>query len=163
MLDIRQAISSDLEAVTRITAQAYSIWVPILGYSPQPVTDDPAPRIEQGEVFVACYDKAVVGVIAVERGDDHDLIFNVAVDPGHAGKGIGRRLIQEIEQQARSAGKASMTLYTNALMERNISLYIALGYVETGRRPNTARPGFTIVDMKKDLQTNPSRLPPSRS
>ncbi|MCM0753303.1 hypothetical protein DEA98_26385 [Brucella pseudogrignonensis] len=43
------------------------------------------------------------------------------------------------------------TLYTNALMVRNIELYLKLGYRETGRRPNTARPGFTIVDMEKML------------
>ncbi len=41
--------------------------------------------------------------------------------------------------------------YTNALMTRNIALYLRLGYRETGRRPNPARPGFTIVDMEKGL------------
>ncbi len=61
----------------------------------------------------------------------------------------GHRLIAEAERQAFLAGKRRMTLYTNALMVRNIVLYLKLGYRETSRRPNTARPGFTIVDMEK--------------
>lgn len=63
----------------------------------------------------------------------------------------GPRLIAEAERQAFLAGKRRMTLYTNALIVRNIELYLKLGYPETGRRPNTARPGFTIVDMEKML------------
>lgn len=44
-------------------------------------------------------------------------------------------------------------LYTNAKMERNIALYKAYGFHETGRRPNPYRPGWTIVDMAKAAQT----------
>jgi ribosomal protein S18 acetylase RimI-like enzyme len=36
-------------------------------------------------------------------------------------------------------------------MERNIALYSAFGFQETGRRPNPYRPGWTVVDMSKKI------------
>lgn len=151
MIAIRAARIEDLPVVHSITQAAYAVWLPVLGYPPQPVTDDHGPRVHRGEVLLACEGGSVVGLIAVEPGEDHHLIFSVAVHPGHAGKGIGPRLIAEAEHRARLAGKGRVTLYTNALMSRNIDLYRKLGYSETGRRPNAARPGFTIVDMEKTL------------
>jgi ribosomal protein S18 acetylase RimI-like enzyme len=151
MIEIREANLEDLAVVHSITQKAYAVWLPVLGYPPQPMTDDHGPRIERGDVLLACEGVSVLGLVAIERGDDHHLIFSVAVHPDNAGKGIGPGLIAEAEHRARLAGKARMTLYTNALMTRNITLYRKLGYRETGRRPNAARPGFTIVDMEKVL------------
>lgn len=151
MIEIRTANPEDLPVVHSITQKAYAVWLPVLGYPPQPMTDDHGPRIERGDVLLACEGETAIAIIAIERGDDHHLIFSVAVDPDNAGKGIGPRLIAEAEYNARLAGKARITLYTNALMTRNIALYLKLGYREIGRRPNTAKPGFTIVDMEKAL------------
>lgn len=39
--------------------------------------------------------------------------------------------------------------YTNALMSKNIVLYLKIGYLEMGRRPHPTRAGSTIVDMAK--------------
>lgn len=150
-LTMRMAAPSDLLSVNSITESAYSVWIPVLGYPPLPVTDDHAPRIARGEVLLACEQEKVLGLIVVEAGDDCDLIFNVAVDPDHRGKGIGQGLIAEAERRTRSRGKSSMKLYTNALMASNIALYSRLGYHETGRRPNPALPVATIVDMAKSL------------
>ncbi|MCD2175534.1 GNAT family N-acetyltransferase [Rhizobium sp. C4] len=151
MVEIREADPEDLPAVHSITQKAYAVWLPVLGCPPQPMTDDHGPRIQRGDVLLACEGESVLGLVAIERGDDHHMIFSVAVHPDNAGKGIGPRLIAEAERRARLAGKARMTLYTNALMIRNIALYRKLGYREIGRRPNAARPGFTIVDMEKAL------------
>lgn len=149
---IRQADATDLAAMRSITERAYAVWIPVLGAPPLPVTDDHARRIARGEVLLACDDRGTaVGLIVVEPGDDHDLIFSVAVDPDYAGHGIGPTLMAEVERRARANGKSRVTLYTNVLMQRNIALYAKLGYRETGRRPNPARPTFTIVDMVKDL------------
>ncbi|NBB49138.1 GNAT family N-acetyltransferase [Rhizobium sp. CRIBSB] len=157
MIEIREANLEDLPVVHSITQKAYAVWLPVLGYPPQPMTDDHGPRIERGDVLLACEGESVLGLVVIERGDDHHLIFSVAVHPDNAGKGIGPSLIAEAEHRARLAGKALMTLYTNALMNRNIALYQKLGYHETGRRPNTARPGFTIVDMEKALIDSSNR------
>lgn len=149
--EFKVATSADIPEIHAITRRAYSVWLPVLGYPPQPMTDDHAPRIERGEVLVAYEAGKVSGLIVVEPGKDHDLIFSVAADPDCAGNGIGTRLIAEAERRARLAGKTCMKLYTNAFMTRNIAFYLKRGYCECGRRPNAARPGFTIVDMAKRL------------
>lgn len=149
--EVRSATSRDLSEVHLLTRRAYSGWEKVLGYPPQPVDDDHAPRITRGEVLVTCNEDKVVGVIAVEPGDDHDLIFNVAVDPDFQGIGIGRRLIAEAEDRARRRGTPTMRLYTNALMSTNIELYCNLGYSEVGRRQSPVRAESTIVDMEKSL------------
>jgi ribosomal protein S18 acetylase RimI-like enzyme len=79
------------------------------------------------------------------------MIESVAVAPGRQGQGHGLALLRLAETLTRQAGRAELRLYTNARMERNIALYAGLGYRETGRRPNPHRPGWTIVDMAKDL------------
>lgn len=150
-ITFRLASAADKARIDQITERAYAVWQPVLGYPPQPVTDDHAPRIERGEITLALQAGTVVGLIAVEPSAEYDLIFSVAVDPGMAGQGIGPQMIAEAEHRAAKAGKHSIKLYTNALMEKNIALYLRLGYRETGRRPNPYRPGFAIVDMEKPL------------
>ena len=55
------------------------------------------------------------------------------------------------EEQARSWGVPEVRLYTNSRMERNIAIYTAYGFQETGRRANPPRPGWTVVDMAKPV------------
>ncbi len=150
-LSFRIAGAADQPLVRGLTERAYAVWLPVLGYPPQPVTDEHAPRIARGEVLLAEEAGRVVGLIEVEPGAGEDLIFNLAVEPDCGGRGFGPRLVAEAERRARETGKARMRLYTNALMARNIALYARLGYRETGRRENAGRPGFFIVDMEKAL------------
>jgi ribosomal protein S18 acetylase RimI-like enzyme len=148
--DIRRAGAGDLAAVDGITRRAYAIYIPVLG-APVPMMEDYAPRIERGEVWLAWSGGEPAALIVLESLPDHHMIFSVAVDPAHAGLGLGRRLIAFAEERARTSGLKELRLYTNALMTRNIALYASLGFEETGRRPSPKRPGFTIVDMTKRL------------
>jgi ribosomal protein S18 acetylase RimI-like enzyme len=153
----RPASAGDLAAIAALTERAYAPWQALLGYPPLPMTEDYRPRVAGGEVVLAVESGPAVenalalGLIVVERTKGHDMIFSVAVEPARAGKGIGKALIAEAERRARIAGQSEMRLYTNALMLKNIAFYQGLGYRETGRRPNGARPGFFIVDMAKTL------------
>jgi ribosomal protein S18 acetylase RimI-like enzyme len=60
-------------------------------------------------------------------------------------------LLDFADEQTRSWGLPEVRLYTNSRMERNIALYSAYGYRETGRRANPYRPGWTLVDMAKPV------------
>lgn len=71
---------------------------------------------------------------------------NVAVAPECQGHGLGKRLIGHCEQTARALGCAAVELYTNEKMTENLSLYPAMGYVETGRRRED---GFNRVYFRK--------------
>lgn len=141
----------DLAAVVALTTDAYAPYTPIFGGPPIPVTEDYAPRIERGEVWLLEEGSRLAGLIVLERHADHAMIFSVAVSPAFQGRKLGIRLLSFADEQARLWGVPQVRLYTNSRMERNIALYSAYGYRETGRRPNPYRPGWTVVDMAKPV------------
>ncbi|BCM19768.1 GNAT family N-acetyltransferase [Mesorhizobium sp. J8] len=148
---MRAARPGDLAAVIALTADAYAPYTPIFGGPPIPVTEDYAPRIERGEVWLLEESSELAGLIVLERHPDHAMIFSVAVAPAFQGKKLGIRLLTFADEQARAWGVPEVRLYTNSRMERNIALYSAYGYRETGRRANPYRPGWTLVDMAKPV------------
>lgn len=147
----RRAAAADEPAIVRITAASYTGWIEPLGGLPVPMTEDYAPRIARGEVWLAEADGAPTGLIVLEPRGDHLLIFSVAVAPASQGRGIGRALLGLAEARAAAAGMREVRLYTNAKMTSNIALYQAAGYRETGRRPSPSRPGWVLVDMAKPV------------
>ncbi|CDX14593.1 GCN5-like N-acetyltransferase [Mesorhizobium plurifarium] len=148
---MRLARPDDLVAVVALTADAYAPYTPIFGGPPIPVTEDYAPRIERSEVWLLEEGSELAGLIVLERHPDHAMIFSVAVASAFQGRKLGIKLLDFADEQARSWGVQEVRLYTNSRMERNIALYAAYGYRETGRRANPYRPGWTLVDMVKPV------------
>ncbi|MDG4902596.1 GNAT family N-acetyltransferase [Mesorhizobium sp. WSM3864] len=150
-MKIRQALAGDLQAVVAITTDAYAPYTALFGAPPIPVTEDYAPRITRGEVWLLEDGSDLAGLLVLERHDDHAMIFSVAVSPAFQGRRLGIALLDFADEQARSWGVPEVRLYTNSRMERNIALYSAYGYRETGRRANPYRPGWILVDMAKPV------------
>ena len=148
---MRLARPEDLTAIVALTEAAYAPYNAILDAPPIPVTEDYAPRIANGEVWLLESGGEPAGVLTLERHADHAMIFSVAVSPAFQRKGFGTKLLNHADQQTRLWGLPEIRLYTNAKMERNIALYLAYGYRETGRRPNPYRPGWVLVDMAKPV------------
>ena len=148
MLSARRAVPGELERVGEITRAAYAEYTIPLGGLPLPVTEDYAPRIEAGEVWLVSREGADVGLAVLETAPDALTIFSLAVLPEVRG-GVGRWMLAFAEEQARAAGLPEVRLYTNDRMLRNIAIYAQAGFVETGRRPNEWRPGWFFVDMAK--------------
>jgi len=148
---MRLARPEDLAAIVALTEAAYAPYKAILDAPPIPVTEDYAPRIARGEVWLLESGGELAGVLTLERHADHAMIFSVAVSPAFQGKGFGIALLRHADEQTRQWGLPEIRLYTNAKMERNIALYLAYGYRETGRRPNPYRPGWVLVDMAKAM------------
>ena len=148
---MRLARPEDLAAVVALTTDAYAPYTPIVGGPPVPVTEDYGPRIERGEVWLLEEGSKLAGLIVLERHPDHAMIFSVAVAPVLQGRKLGIRLLDFADEQARSWAVPEVRLFTNSRMERNIALYAAYGFRETGRRANPYRPGWTLVDMAKPV------------
>ncbi len=147
----RLARLDDLSAIVSLTTVAYAPYTALFGTPPIPVTEDYAPRIEHGEVWLLEDGSELAGLIVIERHDDHAMIFSVAVSPAFQDRKLGIRLLDFADEQTRSWELPEVRLYTNSRMERNIALYTAYGYRETGRRPNPYRPGWVLVDMAKPV------------
>ena len=148
---LRQAATADLETVSRLTMAAYGPYVAEFGGEPLPMREDYAPRIANGEVWLLDIDGEPGGLAVVERHADHAMLFSIAVSPDHHSRGIGRTILGWVEDKTREWELQEVRLYTNARMERNIAIYRAFGFQETGRRPNPYRAGWVIVDMAKQI------------
>lgn len=132
----------------QIVAAAYRPYIARIGKPPGPMLDDYAKRIADGQVWVLNAADGMVGVLVLEDTPDGLLLDNIAVAPGHQGKGYGRTLLEFAEAQALQRGWDAIRLYTNVLMTENIALYRRIGYVETER---VTEKGFERVYMMKRL------------
>jgi GNAT superfamily N-acetyltransferase len=131
---IRAARPDDRLAVEAIVNAAYSVYIARIGKPPGPMLDDYGVLIDTGAVSVWQEPNGpIAAIIVLLPKHDHLLLDNIAVDPGHQGKGIGRQLIAFADAEARRLGYGELRLYTHEKMTENIALYTRLGFVETGR------------------------------
>jgi ribosomal protein S18 acetylase RimI-like enzyme len=146
---IRQAASADLPVIAALIDAAYSHYIPIIGRKPRPMLDDHAARIAAGEHYVGLSEAGIEAVITLtdeEAGALH--IFNIAVDPAAQGQGWLRRLLAFAEAEARKRNRSRLTLYTNALMERNRAIYGHLGFTELREEAGN---GYRVVFMERPM------------
>ena len=143
---IRRARPDEAPLLRTLVGRAYAPWVPVVGRRPMPMDDDYEARVAAGEAWVLEEAGALRGVLVLVEHADHLLLDNVAVEPARKDKGDGRALLDFVEAEARRRGLPEIRLYTNEKMERNIALYAARGYAETGRQDGA---GFRRVFMAK--------------
>lgn len=75
-------------------------------------------------------------------------IGRLTVAPDWQGRGVGSRLLTEIEGSRRDEVD-SATLFTGHLSDANLRLYVRRGYVE--QRREELRPGVILVHLTKPL------------
>ena len=150
---IRRARPEDRAAVEAIVDAAYAVYVDRIGKPPGPMLDDYARLIADGAVSVLedAY-RTMAAIIVLVPQPDHLLLDNIAVRPDRQGHGLGRRLVEFAENEARRLGYTELRLYTHAKMTENIALYTRLGFVETGRGHQA---GYNRVFMTKRLAIDP--------
>jgi ribosomal protein S18 acetylase RimI-like enzyme len=109
---------------------------------------DYAELIARGCVYVLTKQQTIVGVLVMELAPDHVFVENVAILPGQQGRGLGRALLQFVEQCALEQQLPEIRLYTNELMTENLSFYRKLGFEEVERREDE---GYRRVFLRKRL------------
>ena len=90
-------------------------------------------HIEQDRVIVEEHQGRVRGYAILIADERRALLDNIAVDPQAQRSGIGRALINRIEQQVAAFGHDRLELYTNVVMTDSFRRYQKLGFVETRR------------------------------
>ena len=71
------------------------------------------------------------GALKLSTGEPAE-IKRMWVSPSARGLGLGRRLLRELEDHARSAAATTVRLETNRALNEAISLYRSAGYEEAG-------------------------------
>ena len=93
-------------------------------------------------IYLYEQEDAVVGVIGLEGGR----VYNFFVAPDRQGSGIGARLLEFVEQQARSRGRRLLAVDSSLTA---VSFYSSRGYRRTGTRSDDSF-GPTVT-MEKSL------------
>ena len=149
---IRVAVPSDAARLAAIALAAYAKYVPRLGREPIPVRADYPAAIAAGQVVVIERDGAIQGYLVAWAEPDAYFLDNIAVDPAHAGKGLGRALIDHAAAEARRRRLPALRLHTNVTMTENIAMYERAGWTEYDRRGDE---GFARVFFRKPVATSP--------
>ena len=102
MSELRPARPADWDAVTGLLSAA-----------DLPVEDLTAAMLDTFVVATGREDCAVVvGVAGLEIHDSNALLRSLAVAPGHRSRGLGARLVEAVENEARSRGVTALYLLT---------------------------------------------------
>ncbi|MFC4908037.1 GNAT family N-acetyltransferase [Actinomadura gamaensis] len=102
----------------------------------------------------------IVGVVRAQFSERTCLVGRLAVAPDQQGAGVGRGLMDALEEEV--AGRATAcVLFTGHLSEDNLRLYRSLGYSETHRERVAAH--LTFVHMRKHLEPAARRPAPDRA
>ena len=147
-MEPRPATPSDAAGISECVRAAYTHYIERIGTPPGPMLDDYAHVVRDHRAYVIDDGGQVVGVLVLMDKEDGILLDNVAVLPERQGEGLGRRLIEHAESEARRLGHRHLDLYTHQQMTENIAMYGRIGYEEVERR--TER-GFPRVYMRKRL------------
>ena len=85
--------------------------------------------VGDGAFVVAYLDGVAVGCGAVRRLDETTAeLKRMFVEPVVRGRGVGRALVEALEQEARLLGVSKVVLETGTRLARAIRLYEAMGY-----------------------------------
>ena len=145
---IRLANLDDLECVQKCASAAYSKYIERMGREPAPMLVDFSEQIRAGFVYVSLNYSVLSGYVVFYPAEEGLHLESVAVHPSHRGQGIGKILVEFVEQAARDQGLDSVELYTNEAMTENLTLYSKLGYTEVARHQQD---GFNRVFFRKHL------------
>ena len=128
MVIIREMKASDVEAVSEIEREAFSMpWS----------ADDFLEMVEAdyAHYYVAVSDEKVVGCCGIRNLMGEGEITNVVVAASYRGQGIGRQMLQYMLKEAKTFGIGDCTLEVRVSNTSAIRLYESLGFQGEGVRP----------------------------
>lgn len=93
------------------------------------------------KIYVACNEKEVIGYI---HGSDYECTYNdslknvmaLAVDPKYQGKGVGKKLLQTIENWAKQDNCCGIRLVSGFNRTEAHAFYLHCGYIERKQQKN---------------------------
>lgn len=150
---LRQASASDRDEVLRLLRDAFAPYMSKLGRVVEADSFAWVPQtLDDGQVHAADGTGGIEGVLIEEPLGKALYVKVVAVRPGLQGKGLGSRMLAEIEARARARGFEALTLDTAEIMTDLLRLYGSHGFREVRRAPpDHGRDDILRVFMRKEL------------
>lgn len=150
-VQIRLAVPGDASAVASLMHRSF---IEYEGqYTPEgfaatvPPPDQIQARMNEGPMWVALENGAVVGTVSTVLKDEGLYIRGMAVDPLARGKRIGRKLLDGAEAFARQGECKRLFLSTTPFLSRAIKLYEDYGFCRSNEGPDNlfGTPLFAMV------------------
>lgn len=126
---IRKMRQEDIKQVSRIEGDSFST----------PWSENAFLRAMEDEhtlYLVAEQEDTILGMCGVRNILGEGEITNVAVDAGARGRGIGRRLMEELLKKGEDLGIQCFTLEVRGSNQPAVQLYQSIGFVVEGVRKN---------------------------
>ncbi|GIE28601.1 acetyltransferase [Actinoplanes italicus] len=149
---VRPARNADVAGVQRLVDVAFTPYIPRIGERPMPMNNDYARLVGEGRCWVAVAAGRVVGMAQLLVAADHVEVETLAVAPDARGAGVGGRLLELAEEQARANRLTEVRLCTNEAMTENLAYYPRRGFRETHR---DTQHGFHRVFYTKPVAPPP--------
>ena len=115
---------------------------------------------ERDRVWIVQRDGELAGCLALTDEGDAGAVRWFVLDPSVRGRGLGRRLLDELISEARDLGFERLRLETFSLLRAAAHLYRSHGFevVEEDTRPRWGRDSITYQHYELELRPSP-RMP----
>lgn len=151
IIQIRLAEARDIASIASVLYQAFveykSLYTPEAFSATTPTTEQIRVRWGEGPVWVAMQNDTIVGTVSAVPKSEGMYIRSIAVLPAARGQGVGRLLLQTVEDFARAKGCQRLFLSTTPFLLRALRLYEHFGFrrSEEGANNLFGTPLFTMV------------------
>ena len=108
-------------------------------------------RNDKKEILAAICNNEIVGTATIKMEDENNIyIQSMAVKPKYQGKGIGMKILKEIDKIARKKEYKTMSLECFYPLKKAISLYKKCGFKRTGKTRDYY--GIKIFEMLREVR-----------
>jgi N-acetylglutamate synthase-like GNAT family acetyltransferase len=107
-------------------------------------------RMNEGPIWVALQNDRIVGTVSAVARADSLYVRGMAVDPASRGSGIGRELLERVEEFASQSGFKRLFLSTTPFLSSAIRLYEKHGFRRSDEGPHHLF-GTPLFSMVKTL------------
>jgi ribosomal protein S18 acetylase RimI-like enzyme len=147
----RPADAAALKAILRDTFE--STWRPnISARAAQAYVDEDRPSAYVARCGLAFWVAEREGQLVGLAHRQDDFVHALHVRAGHARRGVGARLMDQVEAEIVRAGFAAARLETDSFNTASQAFYAARGYREAGRYPDEEwNSGLTTIQLVKAL------------
>ncbi len=154
-MNFRKARADEAQRIHEILLEAFAPYryqyTPEAYYatvlSPQKITT----RIHSPDmqVFVVVDVNKIVGTLSVRKEGKQLHFQSMTVDPSYQRRGVGRYILEEIEQYAKGTNCRTLLLETYAPLKKAIYLYEKFGFQRTGKERTYH--DIVIFEMTKNI------------
>ena len=156
-IQIRTATLEDAESIALVLRESFaefqSTYTTEAFAATTPTSNQIHTRWSDGPVWVADFNRTVVGTVSAVVKEDSLYVRSMAVLPAIRGQNIGHLLLKEAEAFAWKSGCRRMFLSTTPFLIQAIKLYERYGFQRNSEGPNELF-GTPLFTMEKILRSS---------